>query len=282
MNANAHRRPVPPTGWAAVRAAATACSAGGLRGRRLLGLVTLVGLPLVVQVVLLVFGEGRGSAFASFAQRVDNAYLRAIVPLALIFLGTAAFGDEWEGGTAHYLLGAPLPRRALVLGRFLAAVRRALLLLLPSLALLFVLCVAPHAGALAHYLPDALIVLGAMSLAVLAYTAVFLLLGLWLRRSIMSAFLYVLVFEGLIGNLPSGFSALSISFHARNLLWRGTDAEAFRPVLLQKLGLEPPGVVASLVTLLVFTGLALGAAAFVLQRKEFTGSGQQAESTPGA
>lgn len=282
MSANASRRPVPPRGWAAVRAADRACSAGGLRGRRLLGLVALVGLPLVVQVVLLVFGEGRGSAFTAFAQRVDKAYLRAIVPLALIFLGTAAFGDEWEGGTAHYVLGVPLPRPAIALGRYLAALRRALLLLLPALALLFVLCVVPHAGALAYYAGDAAWVLAILAAAIAAYTSVFLLVGLWLRRSILSAFVYVLVFEGLVANLPSGFATLSISFHARNLLWRLTGADAFRPEMLQQLGLEPPLAWVSVLTMGLFVVLPLLAAGRVLQRKEFTGGGAQADSAPGA
>ncbi len=281
MDADASRRPAPPTGWAAVRAADRSCSAGALRGKRLFGLGALTCLPLLVQLALLVWGEGRGSSFASFADRVSDAYLHVIVPLSLVFLGTAAFGDEWEGGTANYVLGVPVSRVLLVAGRYLASVRRALLLVLPALALLYVLCVAPHQGAFAHYLPDALAVLGYVTLAVLAYTAVFLYLGLWLRRSIMSAFLYVLVFEGLIGNLPSGFASLSISFHARNLMWRATDAEPFRPELLQELGLQPPSVAVSLVTLGVFVTVFLALSTRLLARKEFTGSGQQADAAPG-
>ena len=281
MSANASRRPTPPTGWTAVSAAAGSCSAGALRGKRLLGLLALTGLPIVVQLVLLLWGEGRGSAFAAFAMHVDHHYMRAIIPLVLIFLGTAAFGDEWDGGTANYMVGAPISRGLVVAGRYLAAVRRALLLVLPALLLLYVMCLLPHEGAIAFYFADGLVVLAVVALTILAYSAVFLFLGLWLRRSIISSFIYVLVFEGLIGNLPSGFASLSISFHARNLLWRATDEPAFRPELLQELGLEPPSSTVSLVTLTVFMALFLFLAARVLARKEFTGSGQQAESAPG-
>ena len=98
----------------------------------------------------------------------------------------------------------------------------------------------------------------------------------------MSSFIYVLVFEGLVANLPSGLASISISFHARNLLWRGTDEQAFRPELLQTVGLEPPAATVSLVTLGVFLVLFLFLATRVLARKEFTGSGQQAESAPGS
>src|SRR5262245_52679508 len=129
MDDAASRRPASPTGWAAVRAASLSCSAGALRGKRLLGLCALVGLPVIVQLALLLWGEGRGSTFAIFALRVSNAYLRVIVPLSLVFLGTAAFGDEWEGGTANYVLGVPVSRALLVLGRYLASVRRAFLLI---------------------------------------------------------------------------------------------------------------------------------------------------------
>jgi hypothetical protein len=122
MSANASRRPTPPTGWAAVSAAAGSCSAGALRGKRLVGLLALVGLPVVVQLVLLVWGQGRGSAFAAFAAAVDHSYLRAIIPLVLIFLGTAAFGDEWDSGTANYMVGAPIGRGLIVVGRFVTAV----------------------------------------------------------------------------------------------------------------------------------------------------------------
>ena len=281
MSANAHRRPPPPTGWAAVRAADRSCSAGALRGRRLFGLLALVGLPVLVQFILLLWGDRRGSAFAAFAQAVDKSYLRAIVPLVLIFLGTAAFGDEWDGGTANYVLGAPVNRGLIVAGRFLSAVRRALVLLLPAVGLLYVLALLPHEGALSHYFPDALAVLAVLVLIVLAYAAIFLFLGLWLRRSILSAFIYVLVFEGLIGNLPSGFASVSVSFHSRNLLWRATGDEAFRPELLHEMGLEPPAATASLVMLAVFVALFLFFATRVLAGKEFSGSGQQADSAPG-
>jgi ABC-2 type transport system permease protein len=282
MSANAARRPAPPTGWAAVSAAALSCSAGALRGRRLVGLVVLCGLPVLVQLAFLAWGGGRNTAFAAFAQWVANSYLSVIIPLTLVFLATAAFGDEWDTGTANYLVLAPVPRGLIVVGRFLAAARRALVLVLPSMVLVFLLCVAPHEGALAHYLPDAGWVLLFSALAVLAYTAIFLFLGLWLRRSIMSAFIYWFLFDGLIGSLPSGFASISIGFHARNLLWRTTGAPAFEPHMLETLGLEPPSVTTSMVTLAVFVGLFLVLCTAVLKRKEFTGSGQQADSAPGA
>jgi ABC-2 type transport system permease protein len=294
MSANASRRPAPPRGWAAVHAADVSCSAGALRGRRLVGLLFLCGLPVLVQLAFLAWGGGRNTAFAAFAEWVATSYLAVIIPLALVFLATAAFGDEWDTGTANYLVLAPVPRGLVVIGRYLAAVRRALLLVLPSMLLVYLLCVAPHEGALLHYLPDAAWTLLFCSLAVLSYTAIFLFLGLWLRRSIMSAFVYWFLFDGLVGSLPSGFATISIGFHARNLLWRTTGAPPFEPHWLPTapgptgasdlpaLSLEPPTACASLITLAVFVVIFLALCTAVLRRKEFTGSGQQADVAPGA
>jgi ABC-type transport system involved in multi-copper enzyme maturation permease subunit len=282
MSANAARRPAPPTGWAAVRAADLSCSAGALRGRRLIGLLFLSGLPILVQLAFLAWGGGRNTAFAAYALWVSNSYLSVIIPLTLVFLATAAFGDEWDTGTANYLVLAPLPRGLIVIGRFLACVRRALVLVLPSMLVVYLLCVAPHEGALLHYLPDAGWVLLFCTLAILAYTAVFLFLGLWLRRSIMSAFVYWFLFDGLVGSLPSGFATISISFHARNLLWRTTGAPAFEPHLLESIGMAPPSATTSVVTQAVFVVLFLAFCTRVLRRKEFSGSGQQADVAPGA
>jgi ABC-type transport system involved in multi-copper enzyme maturation permease subunit len=272
--ASGGRRPAPPTGLAATLAVARS-GAGALRGRRRLGMLALVGLPVLIQVVVLIWGRGRGSAFNNFVHIVDLTYLRIIAPLVLIFVGTAAFGDEWEGGTACYLLGAPIQRRTLVLGRWAAATTRAVALLLPAITVLYVLCLLPFEGAMTNYLGELGAVLLAMLLMCLGYASVFVFLGLALKRSVMTSFIIVLVFEGLMGNLPYGFGVLSLGFHARNLVWRITGHEGFRP---PSFGLDIPepisAVYSTLFTLLAGAALFLVLSVWVLRRKQFGGAVQ--------
>ncbi|HZM00417.1 MAG TPA: hypothetical protein VFD43_09215, partial [Planctomycetota bacterium] len=240
--------------------------------KRRLGLLTLVGLPVLIQVAVLLWGRGRGSAFGNFVQLVDLTYLRIIAPLLLIFVGTAAFGDEWEGGTAGYILGAPIKRSLLVLGRWGAAAARALALLLPAIVALYVLCLLPYEGALANYLGELGAVLLAMTLMGLGYGAVFVFLGLALKRSVMTSFIIVLVFEGLIGNLPYGFGVLSLGFHARNLVWQLTAHEGFRPPDFGMVVIDPISAPESvLFMLLAGVGLFLVLSIWVLRRKQFGG-----------
>jgi ABC-type transport system involved in multi-copper enzyme maturation permease subunit len=269
-------RPAPPTGLTALRAVMAASTTGALAGRRLLALVALLGVPLLIQVGVLIWGDGRGSGFANFVWNLDATYLRIILPLALIFLGTAAFGDEWEGGTANYVVGVPVPRGLLALGRWLASALRALVLVLPALVVLYLLCLLPHEGAPAHYLAVLLQVLLGVTLAVLGYTAVFVFLGLWLRRSIMTAFAYVLVFEGFIGNMPLGFSVISLSFHVRNLIWHMTGEDGFKPPIQEFENVEPTGWATSLAWIVAYQVVFLVLTTRLLKRKEFTGGSEQA------
>jgi len=264
-------------------AASASGSAGALRGKRLIGLSVLVGFPLLIQLIVLIFSAGSGTSFNVFAENVQ-AYVRIIIPLALIFLGTAALGDEWEGGTASYIVAAPIARGHIVLGRWIASAHRALILIVPALLLLFAMCMIPHAGTFADYagiyITRLIWILVAVSLLSLGYTAVFLFFGLALKRSVMTSLVYVLVFEGLIGNLPHGFATLSMSFHARNLIWRMTELTSFQPPTFGIVDATPITAVQSVLTIVIWAVAALVMSTWLLKRKEVTGS-TQGESSDG-
>lgn len=262
---------------AAVWTVARTSSAGGLRRGRLLGLLALVGFPVVVALVVWAFGEGRGGGFAGFTVLVSTAYLSFIVPLVLVFLGTAAFGDEWEAGTGPYLVGLPVPRAALVAGRWVAALARALLLVLPAIVLFYLVNLAPHEGAIAHYLPQLGGVLAGLAAVTVGYLAVFLFFGVAVRRCVVASLLYMLAFEFLLAHLPLRLAQLSLAFHARTVLWRLTGEERFIAELADEIAADLPTLAASLTAIGAFTLVFLGAATLVLRRKQITGEAQTEE-----
>ena len=167
-------RPTPPRGLAAALAAARTTASGAPRGRRLVGMLLLAWLPVIVQILRLTLSDSsRGSGFNGFAQGVTGIYLAFIVPLTMIFLGTAAFGDEWASGTAHYVVGLPVSRAALVVGRWFAAARRGLLFVLPPLLVFYATSLLGFEDAMTHYLAELGTVVLVVSFLVLAYAAVF-------------------------------------------------------------------------------------------------------------
>jgi len=265
-------RPAAPRGLRAALVAARTTTAGAPRGRRRLGLMLLVGIPVLVQTLGLIFGDsGRGEGFQVFADIVTEAYLLLITPLTMIFLGTAAFGDEWAGGTAHYVVGLPISRGTLVAGRWLASARRGIYFLLPPITACFVLCLIGFEGGIMHYLADLGLVLLVVSYLALAYGAIFMFFGLALKRAVMISLIYVFLFELLTANLPQTFASLSLGFHGRNILWQLTGNDRFQLDTLNVFEVAPMSVTWSVFWIAGVGLLATLLSSVMLRRKECGG-----------
>ena len=68
-------------------------------------------------------------------------YIRFIVPVLGVFYGTALIADEVEDKTITYLFTRPVPRGAVLIGKYLAYLACTALLVLPSVVLVFFLIV---------------------------------------------------------------------------------------------------------------------------------------------
>ena len=62
-------------------------------------------------------------------------YIRFIVPVLGVFYGTSLIADEVDDKTITYLFTRPIPRRAVLLGKYLAYLVCTILLVLPSVVL---------------------------------------------------------------------------------------------------------------------------------------------------
>jgi ABC-type transport system involved in multi-copper enzyme maturation permease subunit len=277
-SSTAARRPAAPRGLAALMVSARATSVGRLRRGRLVLMLILLGLPILIQTLVLAFGEGRGGSFVGFIEVLENAYWGFGLPLTLIFLATAALGDEWEEGTAFYVLGLPLPRWSIVVGRWLVSTGRALMLVLPCIVVVYGLTLVRYEGALTHYLGDLLwVVLGTVLLAG-GYAAVFLCIGLALKRPILAAFI-VYMMERFVSVLPRGFATVSLSYHVRHLMWLQTGHERFSALPYVASGVDTSTPIwQSLASVAVYMVAFLVLATWLLKRKEFSGAPASSDS----
>lgn len=256
---------------AAVLAVSRATSAGGLRGRRLWGVLFVAWLPLLLQVMVMAFRDGSPlSGFNSFVTHGCRITVQTVTPVILAFLGTGAFSDEWSLGTSHYVTGLPLSRTTLVLGRWLRVLRSALLIVLPPLVLSFFLNLVQFfsADTLREYLPALLYVLLGTSLLAAGMGALFVLFGLLVRRPLMAALVYVFMFEMAGGMLPPSFMALSLNSHVRNILWQLTGHDGFLGPAQEIWKTDPSSIAASLTWLVGAVLFGLGLAVLRLRAKE--------------
>ena len=82
-------------------------------------------------------------------------YIRFIVPVLGVFYGTSLIADEVDDKTITYLFTRPIPRGAVLLGKYLAYLVCTMLLVLPSVMLVYFLIVPIGGGSIGAAFPVA-------------------------------------------------------------------------------------------------------------------------------
>lgn len=171
-----------------------------------LGAVGLIGILLGVAI-------GRSNDVDRFdvAHGFIGGYgLGLLVPLTALVFAAAALGDPTEDGTLVYLWHRPIARSKIVA----AAAAAALCIAIP-----FAVVPTAIAAAATGYGVDLVIGATAASLlAAAAYSGIFLLLGLVVRRALAWGLAYVLIWEGFVARSATGPARLSVLVYARSLL----------------------------------------------------------------
>lgn len=174
-------------------------TARGLFGRR--RFLLLFPLPLLL-VGLAVLSRAAGIAPSEWGQPVLLGLgLAVVLPVTALIVGTGVLGAEIDDGTIVHILTKPLPRWQIVAPKLVVATG------ITALTAAIPLYVA---GVLAHSVRLGLALAAASAVGALAYTAFFLALSLFTRRPVLLGLVYVLIWEGLLGNVVSGTQVLSI------------------------------------------------------------------------
>ncbi|MCZ7378489.1 ABC transporter permease subunit [Micromonospora sp. WMMC250] len=210
-------------------------TARGLFGRR--RFLLLLPLPLVL-LGLAVLCRSLGVDPRQWGPPVlVGLGLAVVLPVVALIIGTGVLGAEIDDGTVVHILTKPLPRWQIVLPKLaVAAGITAVTVAVP----LYV------AGVLAASVRLGLALAVAAALGALAYSAFFLALSLVTRRPVLLGLVYVLIWEGLLGNFVSGTKVLSIQQYVIAL------ADRIAPTGLLETTVSVP--VASVMTALVAVG----------------------------
>jgi ABC-2 type transport system permease protein len=171
----------------------------GMLGRR--RFLLLLPLPVIL-VGLAVLANGLGADPSDWATPVIVAFGFAVmVPLVALIVGTGVLGSEIDDGTIVHILAKPLPRREIILAKLVVAV---------SVTAVTTGVPMYMAGLVAGSSRLSVGLVAGCLLGAFAYSAIFLALSLLTRRPVLLGLLYVLVWEGVLGNLLSGTRLLSV------------------------------------------------------------------------
>jgi len=121
-----------------------------------------------------------------YAVIVAMYWIRNVLPLAALFYATSLIADEVEGRTLTYLVTRPLTRGSIFAGKFAAYLVTAFSLALPAAVVTFFLLLSTNGwSTVGSAAGDLLRDLGVMALTLVAYGALFALLGVLLKRPVI-------------------------------------------------------------------------------------------------
>ncbi len=223
-----------------------------LRRRSLALLLPVLSVPLFAGIAIV-----RGDVSPdNQAIIIGRLLVTTVAPLVALVLAVTAIGDERESGTIVYLATARISRLRVVAEKTLAAAACAAILLIPALITIVVL--GDHLGIGATNILRG--VLGTLLVATV-YAAVFITVGLLLKRALVAGVIYILVWEGAIATIAPSAERFSMTAWGRAITDGGIVglSSDLQPTL------DPTtGVIA----LLVVTGLAVLLGAWRLGRMD--------------
>jgi ABC-2 type transport system permease protein len=242
---------------------------GMVWSRRTLLMGILVGLPVLVavayRVVLATQPTARMPPPADiYAVVVAVYWIRNVLPLTALFFATALVADEVEGRTLTYLLTRPLTRESIFAGKFAAYLATTLALALPSVVLTyFVLLSARGWAAVGPSVGDLFRDVGVAALTLVAYGALFALLGVLLKRPVIPGLLFLYGWE-LMANLPGYLPRFTLTAWLRSLIHHRPAEEGLAGLFQQVLPVGP-----ALAVLVVASAAFLAAAAWIFSTREY-------------
>jgi ABC-type Na+ efflux pump permease subunit len=174
----------------------------------------MFALPLVYVAGLAAAGHwGRG-----LFDDVCELYFRFLIPFVPALTASAAVAEEIENKTFTFVFARPAPRGALVLGKLWAATLPAVAVVVPSLAIAWLVALLRFPADLAESWPHLLRVELAAVLGLCAFSALAAAVGtLFSRHPLVAVLVYLMLIEEGLGSAPIVLNLIAISWHLRNV-----------------------------------------------------------------
>ena len=249
-----------------------------LWSRRSVFLAILLGGPVVLSALIAVLTRTSLGAFRINGAPVGGAtifgmiiwllYIRFILPILGVFYGTSLIADEVDDKTITYLFTRPIPRSAVLLGKFIAYLVCTTLLVLPSLMLVYFLIVPTGGGRIAVAFPSLVADLGMLVAGLAAYGAVFALVGTRLKRPLVVGLVFAFGWEPMVLLFPGYLRRLTVAYYLQALVKHEMPQDSAVSMLLQVFH-EVPSVWVSLVCLGAIVAVTLWLAGRAVEQREY-------------
>ena len=249
-----------------------------LWSRRTVFLGVIVGGPVLIAIILRAVDMMNLPAMKVNGIRVGGSgifglmmwflFLRFIVPILGIFYGTSLIADEVEDKTITYLFTRPISRSAVLVGKYLAYLASTILIVLPSVMLVYFLVVPVGGSSIAATFPSLLRDLLLLAVGLAVYGALFAAVGAWIKRPVLIGLFFAFGWENFALALPGYLKRFTIAFYTQGLVPHTMPQENLLS-MLQSFFRESVGPVQGVLTLVAVAVVSLALAARAVERREY-------------
>jgi ABC-type transport system involved in multi-copper enzyme maturation permease subunit len=250
-----------------------------LWSRRSIFLALLAGAPVLLALALRFAAAMEPAALPSvngarmggpalFGMMIWLLYLRFIVPVLGVFYGTSLIADEVEDKTITYLFTRPIQRAAVLLGKYAAYLVCTVLLVLPSVVIVYFVVVPIGDGSIGAAFPNLVVDLALLALGLAAYGAVFALAGARLKRPLVVGLVFAFGWEPAVLLFPGYLKRATVAYYLQGLVPHAMPQDSAASILMQFF-LETPSATLSLAGLGAITVLALLFASRAVDTREY-------------
>jgi ABC-2 type transport system permease protein len=246
-----------------------------LWSRRTIFMLLVVGAPVVIAAFLRIL-IGLGAPIlesthmtgpAIFGLMIWVFYLRFTIPVLGVFYGTSLMADEVEDKTITYLFTRPIRRGAVLFGKYLAYLGCTVLVVLPSVVLVYLLIV-PMQGSLGGSFIDLVKDLALLALGLSVYGSLFAFIGAKFKRPLLIGLIFVFGWEQAALAFPGYLKKFTIAYYLQALVPHAMPNDNALS-LIQGIFRETPPLGTSLFWLALMWIAFLVAAAWVVERREY-------------
>lgn len=248
-----------------------------LWSRRTVFMALVVGAPVIIALVIRFLaglgapmGRANGVVMTGpiiFGLMIWMFYVRFIVPVLAVFYGTSLVADEVEDKTITYLFTRPIPKGAVLFGKYLAYMACTVFVVLPSVVVVWLL-IAPIDGSLAATFTDLAKDLAILAAGLAVYGALFAWFGAALKRPLLFGLVFVFLWENAILLIPGYLKRFSIAYYMQGLVPHAMPSDS-AVSLFQSIFRQTPGLAESLVWMGVIELGCLWLAVRTVERREY-------------
>jgi ABC-2 type transport system permease protein len=251
-----------------------------LWSRRTIFLALVVSAPVILGIIVRILtSSGIGGAVrlgggpivagpSIFGLFIWLLFLRFIIPVLGVFYGTSLVADEVEDKTITYLFTRPIARGAIVVGKYLAYLAATVLVVLPSVMVLYFLIVPTGGGSLAEAFPALVKDLALLGLGLAVYGSLFAWVGARFKYPLVTGLVFAFGWEQGIMLVPGYLKRFTISYYVQGLVPHAMPQDSALSVL-QVVSRDSLSAPMSLFWLGVIWLVFLGLAAWTVSRREY-------------